>query len=228
MTHFIICTYIIIKYRKTAHLNEIMITLWSHPTWDLFHIFTANIIEPTFDEAFKNECIDLFTNICNGIPCMFCRFHASEYMKTAMNKDEIKTARDLELFFWKFHNEVNERSRKILFPQENLTDYKRKNVKNIIKEFRNTLVMYYRNDSLLTQFNTFVKKNENNFTYYEMTLTPVITNTNTNPKIKPNKDSNANANPKIKPKIKPNKDSNANTNPKKNTFTMLFQKFTKK
>jgi len=154
---------------------------------------------------------------------MFCRFHASEYMKTAMNKDEIKTARDLELFFWKFHNEVNERSRKILFPQENLTDYKRKNVKNIIKEFRNTLVMYYRNDSLLTQFNTFVKKNENNFT----TPVPVITNTNANPKIKPNKVSNANANPKIKPKIKLNKVSNANANPKKNIFT-IFQKFIKK
>ena len=88
-----------------------MTIIWSHPTWELFHTLTANMIQESFDEKFKNECIDLFTQICNAIPCMFCRVHASEYMKT-INKDEIKTARELELFFWKFHNEVNKRLNK--------------------------------------------------------------------------------------------------------------------
>lgn len=74
-----------------------MAIFWSHPTWNLFHIFTANLIEESFDETCKNECINLFTKICNGIPCMYCRVHASEYMKT-INRDEIKTARFRVIF----------------------------------------------------------------------------------------------------------------------------------
>ena len=40
-----------------------MVQLWANSTWSLFHTLTANIIEELFDEAFKNECIDLFTKI---------------------------------------------------------------------------------------------------------------------------------------------------------------------
>jgi hypothetical protein len=29
------------------NINYIMAVLWSHPTWNLFHIFTANLIEDT-------------------------------------------------------------------------------------------------------------------------------------------------------------------------------------
>jgi hypothetical protein len=210
-----------------------MTVIWSYPTWDIFHVFTANIIKDTFDETCKNEMIELFTNICNTIPCMLCRNHASEYMKT-INKDEIKTAIDLELFFWEFHNNVNQRSRKALFPQEHLSIYKRKNVKNVAKKFKQVLNLYYRNEFLLTQFDDFMKKNEHNFTYYEMASTPVITNANTNPKkesnAKPKKESNAkpkkesNAKPKKESNAKPKKESNANVNPKKNIFTLLFRK----
>ncbi len=208
-----------------------MTIMWSHPTWETFHVFTANIIKDTFDETCKNEIIELFTNICNTIPCMLCRNHASEYMKT-INKDEIKTARELELFFWKFHNDVNKRSRKALFPQEHLSIYKRKNVKNVATNFKQVLNLYYRNESLLTQFDDFMKKNENKFTYYEMVSTPIITNANTNPKkdsnVKPKKDSTT-VNVKKDSKANPKKESNANVNPKKNIFTtMLFRKFTKK
>jgi hypothetical protein len=159
-------------------------------------------------------------------------------MKT-INKNEIKTARELELFFWKFHNDVNERSKKAFFPQEKLTVYKEKDVKSIIKEFNNVLSMYYRNNSLSTKFNTFIEKNENKFTYYE----PLVTNPKKDSKPNPKKDSKPNPkkdskpNPKkdsikkdskANPKIKPKKYSNANANPKKSIFTMLFRKFTKK
>lgn len=102
-----------------------MTIIWSHPTWKLFHILTANMIEESFDEKCKNECIELFTQICNAIPCIFCRVHASEYMKT-INKDEIKTARELELFFCKFHNEVNKNTKKEIFTEERLEMYKKK------------------------------------------------------------------------------------------------------
>jgi hypothetical protein len=158
-------------------------------------------------------------------------------MKT-INKDEIKTARELELFFWEFHNDVNKRSRKALFPQEHLSIYKIKNVKNVATNFKQVLNLYYRNESLLTQFDDFMEKNENKFTYYEMASTPpVITNASTNPKKDPK------SNPKKDPKSNPKKDSTtvnvkknskanpkkySNVNPKKNIFTMLFRKFTKK
>ena len=118
-----------------------MITLWSHPTWKLFHIISANIIEESFDETFKCECIDLFINICNAIPCMICRIHASEYMKT-INKGELKTARDLELFFHKFHNQVNEYAKKELFTEDKLKVYKKASVKKIIIEFMVNIIPY--------------------------------------------------------------------------------------
>jgi hypothetical protein len=142
-----------------------MTIIWSHPTWSLFHITTANLIEESFDEKFKNECIDLFTKICNAIPCMFCRVHAAEYMKT-INRDEIKTARDLELFFWKFHNEVNERSKKEVFTEEKLVTYKQKNINIIKNEFKDVLYMYYRNEELLNEFNTFMQQNKDKFIHF--------------------------------------------------------------
>ena len=70
-----------------------MLTLWSHPTWSIFHTLTANMIEELFDEIFKIECIELFTKICCAIPCGMCRHHACDKMKTLI-KDEIKTASD--------------------------------------------------------------------------------------------------------------------------------------
>ena len=140
-------------------------SVWSHPTWNLFHITTANLIEDFFDEKFKNECIELFTKICNTIPCMFCRVHAAEHMKT-MNRDEIRTVRDLELFFWKFHNEVNEHSKKELFPQEKLATYKQKNINTIKNEFKNVLHMYYQNQELSNEFNTFMQQNKDKFIYF--------------------------------------------------------------
>ena len=143
-----------------------MLILWSHPTWKIFHITTANIIEETFDEKFKNECIDLFTKICNHIPCGMCRAHASEHMKT-INKDEIKTARDFELFFHKFHNEVNTQAKKELFLEEDLKMYKKKSVRKIIIEFKNVLRMYYRNEELLNEFNAWYKKNNDKFIHYK-------------------------------------------------------------
>ena len=140
--------------------------MWSHPTWKLFHITTANLIEESFDGAFKNECIDLFTNICNAIPCTFCRVHAFEHMKT-INKDEIKTARNLELFFWKFHNEVNERTKKELFTEENLEIYKKESFLKIILEFKNVLQMFYRNEELSKEFNVWYKKYDKKFVHYK-------------------------------------------------------------
>jgi hypothetical protein len=142
-----------------------MTIIWSHPTWNLFHITTANMVEESFDEKLKNECIDLFTKICNAIPCMFCRVHAAEHMKT-INRDEIKTARDLELFFWKFHNEVNERSKKEVFPEEKLVTYKQKNINRIKNEFKDVLYMYYRNEELSNEFNTFMKQNKDKFIHF--------------------------------------------------------------
>jgi hypothetical protein len=139
-----------------------MITAWSHPTWKLFHILTAKLNEKSFDKKFKNKCIKLFTNICNAIPCIHCRDHASEYMKT-LNKDDIKTARDLELFFWMFHNEVNERINKTPFPKKKLKMYKKKSVKKITREFRIVLQLYYQNLFLSNEFNALMKKNQDKF-----------------------------------------------------------------
>jgi hypothetical protein len=139
--------------------------VWWHPTWNLFHIFTANIIEESFNDIFKNEIIDLFIKICNKIPCGFCVAHASEHMKT-INKDEIKTARDLELFFWKFHNQVNENTNKELFPEENLIVYKKNYVREITTEFEYVLQNYYHNEELLKEFTTWTQANKNNFINY--------------------------------------------------------------
>jgi hypothetical protein len=85
-------------------------------------------------------------------------------MKT-INKDEIKTARDLEVFFWKFHNEVNEGTKKVLFPEEKLEMYKKESVTKINTEFKDVLYMYYQNIELSNEFNTWMKQNENKFTH---------------------------------------------------------------
>jgi hypothetical protein len=87
-------------------------------------------------------------------------------MKT-INKNEIKTAREFELFFHKFHNEVNNRTKKELFTEEKLDIYKKKSVRKIIIEFKNVLRMYYRNEELLNEFNAWHKKNNDKFIHYK-------------------------------------------------------------
>ena len=143
-----------------------MLILWSHPTWKIFHTLTANMIEELFDEIFKIECIDLFTKICWAIPCGLCRVHAIEKIKKLI-KDEIKTARDLEIFFYNFHSDVNAITRNELYPLDKLIKYKQKSVKIAIKEFKNVLEIYYRNPILLNQFNDFTSKYQDKFTHYK-------------------------------------------------------------
>lgn len=140
-------------------------TMWSRPTWNIFHILTANLNESLFDEKYKNECINAFTAICNSIPCTRCREHASKYMKT-INRNEIKTARDLELFFFKFHSKVNQDKRKKIFPKENLVVYKKESVRDITLKFRNILRTHYKNITLSNKFYSWMQKNEDKYIHF--------------------------------------------------------------
>ena len=86
-------------------------------TWNSIHrmAFSAKTKEQ------QNCFISMMNEICNGFPCLNCRYHCSEYirnhpmeeyleMKVEVNNETLPLG--LFLWSWKFHNAVNSRLKK--------------------------------------------------------------------------------------------------------------------
>jgi hypothetical protein len=67
-----------------------------------------------------------------------------------VKRDNIKTKKDLQLFFFDFHNSVNRRTKKPLFKEEGMYMYHKAVTKNIVFNFISTLSRKYYNVKLLT------------------------------------------------------------------------------
>ena len=48
------------------------LTRWSHPTWYLFHGMAEQISDNFFNKN-KKEVLNLYSDICNNLPCPYCR-----------------------------------------------------------------------------------------------------------------------------------------------------------
>ena len=99
---------------------------WSHPTWYLFHGMAEQISEEFFNKN-KKEVLEIYSNICNALPCPYCRKHAVMYIKK--NRiDKIKTKKELKSYLYTFHNSVSKRAKGRIEGEEVLEKYKMMNV----------------------------------------------------------------------------------------------------
>ena len=143
---------------------------WGVPTWYFFHTFAEKITDKLFTNK-RKECIDLLIEICNNLPCPYCRDHARDYIKK-YKLDNVKTKEELKLYFLKFHNEVNKRTKKKIQDLKVLEIYKSMNMVKVYKYFRREFFRtYYMSNHfsgwvrnmLLEKLNKFIVKNISEF-----------------------------------------------------------------
>jgi hypothetical protein len=144
---------------------------WGNATWYLFHTLSFKMKDQYFDEL-KNDFLNICLNICTNLPCPDCSDHAVAIMKN-LNRDNIKTKKDLQLFFFDFHNSVNRRTKKPIFNENQMFMYHKAVTKNIVFNYITILSKKYNNIKLLTnsfhrdmsmnEFKKWISHNSNKF-----------------------------------------------------------------
>ena len=143
---------------------------WGIPTWYFFHTFAEKITENHFIKK-REECLNLLKEICFNLPCPYCRDHAKQYLKNN-NFDNIRTKEQLKIFLFHFHNKVNKRKKNKEFGIEILEQYKKINIINAWKYFKNEFFRTYymanqfsgwMRNMLLEKIIKFLKKNISQF-----------------------------------------------------------------
>ena len=114
---------------------------WGVPTWYFFHTFSEKITEQLF-KAKREECLSLLQEICNKLPCPYCRDHARDYLKKH-KLENVKTKHELKMYFFKFHNEVNKRTKKKVLDISCLEIYKKMNMASVFRYFRKEFFRTY-------------------------------------------------------------------------------------
>ncbi len=114
---------------------------WGTPTWYLFH----SLAEKSDPEKYKkhyNVVWDFIKEICNGLPCPYCKQHASNYVK-GIPVYSINTKEKLITTLFNFHNDVNVRTGKMRMGEEVLKKYKSANLNKILELFYSRFFVSY-------------------------------------------------------------------------------------
>ena len=132
---------------------------WGNAVWLLFHTL-AEKIKPEHTEELI-VIVSHITIICNNLPCPDCQQHASRVM-AQVNKNAIAASKETLIdFLWKFHNDVNKRTKAAFYTKEALDKYKTANTINVFKNFIQIMSKTSNNEkTMLTGFhrNLYIKK----------------------------------------------------------------------
>ena len=80
---------------------------WGTVTWLFFHTIAEKIKENEFNNK-KEQIFTIIRYLLESLPCPLCKNHAIRtMMRNPLNKIESKE--HLKLYFFNFHNEVNQR-----------------------------------------------------------------------------------------------------------------------
>ena len=116
-------------------------SFWGTPTWHLFHMLAVKT-----DPIFYNENYvfiwNFIKNVCNNLPCPFCKKHAIEFVNK-INLHEVSTKEKLKIVLHDFHNKANVNSGSPQQPIEILDKYARANVKIIFELFEDRFFKSY-------------------------------------------------------------------------------------
>lgn len=99
---------------------------WGPNIWFFFHTLAEKIKEDQF-EQYKYQLVGVIKNICRALPCPDCSQHATTFWRK-VNENGIRNKNDLRNLLFIFHNKVNLRTNKPLYPKEKLDIYKSNNV----------------------------------------------------------------------------------------------------
>lgn len=109
-----------------------MTKYWGPITWVLIHSLYQNINQDKFNKIYI-ELNQLIYNIITLLPCDNCKQHAIQYLKNNRFNIRENNLKNMQQFFYNFHNNVNRRLNK---PQFNDFDkYNNINLNIIIYKF---------------------------------------------------------------------------------------------
>tara|TARA_B110000211_G_C14065211_1_gene547372 strand:- start:187 stop:651 length:465 start_codon:yes stop_codon:yes gene_type:complete len=118
-----------------------MSSFWGTPTWVFLHTFAEKISDDFYIKN-RTDIINIVRNICEGLPCPICKSHAMEYMRKVNEKTVPNKSTFISMFIH-FHNTVNLRLGKKKFDLKNYDIYKKKNIKIVFNNFKNTYGKQY-------------------------------------------------------------------------------------
>jgi hypothetical protein len=108
--------------------------IWGEPTWFFLHTIAEKIKNESFG-IIRFDLLKHIYNICTNLPCPYCSAHAKIYLNS-INFNVISSKEELKQMLFIFHNEVNVKKNRNLFPIEELeSKYSRANTSNIFKHF---------------------------------------------------------------------------------------------
>ena len=108
--------------------------IWGEPTWFFLHTTAEKVKNESFGIV-RFELLKHIYNICTNLPCPYCSAHAKIYLNS-INFNSISTKEELKLMLFTFHNVVNVKKHRPLFPIGDLdAKYSRANTRNIFKYF---------------------------------------------------------------------------------------------
>ena len=144
---------------------------WGPPIWALFHTLAEKMKEESYPVV-GPTLFSLIYRISGYLPCPDCSQHAKSFL-SKVPPASLKTKADLRNMLYVFHNAVNKRKDKCLFPCERLEDqYKKKNLipvlNNFIRVYNNRGNMQMLTESFQRQFiiNDFKKWITENATHF--------------------------------------------------------------
>jgi hypothetical protein len=144
---------------------------WGNAVWLLFHTLAEKIKDDNVSEL--PIIVSHITQICNNLPCPDCQQHASNVM-TQVNKSSISSSKDALIdFLWRFHNDVNKRTKTAFFTKESLNVYKTANTHNVVRNFirimsatannERTMLHGFHRNLYMKQFIDYINKNINKY-----------------------------------------------------------------
>jgi len=120
---------------------------WAVPTWLFLHTLAAHVPEENYASLREGILIQI-KNICATLPCPDCAQHATAYISGVQLK-HIPTKESLKIVLWRFHNTVNARIQKPIYPLESLDIYARSNLRVMYAVFLQEFTRPVRNPKLM-------------------------------------------------------------------------------
>lgn len=93
-------------------------TVWGPAVWALIHKLSTSIRDEQFQTIFP-ECFSFICRICAVLPCPECSRDATDLLRR-INVQTIKSKQDFINVMGEFHNKVNAKKGKPLYPIEGI------------------------------------------------------------------------------------------------------------
>jgi hypothetical protein len=109
---------------------------WGPATWTLFHVLAEKVSADAYP-TLRGALFSWVYRICSGLPCPDCAAHAKEFL-SKLDPQKLLTKDDFRNTLYIFHNVVNRRKGKPVFPVAGLARYQYMPIAQICNTFAQT------------------------------------------------------------------------------------------